>query len=151
MRQKYEIICIYCLGEYGIQTYLKLKDRGIQVSLFGDRDLKKQGYVVDGISCVSYETVVELDKERTLIIVATKNPQSIINEFRNKGFMSVISKDEALCTFECKNNREIQPLTDMREILNLKEVIANVFYQGGLPESGDEQIQQMLVDFNKRN
>ena len=83
--------------------------------------------------------------------MATKNPQSIINEFRNKGFKSVISKDEALCTFECKNNREIQPLTDMREILNLKEVIANVFYQGGLPESGDEQIQQMLVDFNKRN
>ena len=151
MREKYEIICIYCLGEYGIQTYLKLKDKGIQVSLFGDRDLDKQGYVVDGISCDSYETVAELDKDNTLIIVATKNPQGIISEFRNKGFKCVINKDEALKMFGRKNNRKIQPLTDKWEIMKLKEVIANTFYKGELPESDNKQIQQMLIDFNKRN
>ena len=36
-------VCIYCMGEYGIQTYFKLKKYGIAVGCFGDTDKSKQG------------------------------------------------------------------------------------------------------------
>lgn len=84
-------ICIYCLGAYGMRTYLALRDHGITVSCFGDQDEKKKGYVIDGINCITYEEILKKDKRRTLIVVCKLKPEKIVENFINNGFVHVVS------------------------------------------------------------
>lgn len=151
MGKKYETICIYCMGEYGIQTYLELKKMGVQVDIFGDSDLSKQGYIVDGIFCDSYEKIIELDKEKTLIIVCIKNPISIVKDFENKGFKHVIDKNEALNMFNKEVDIDYPAVTDVQVLIEMKDAIADTFYRGFFPKIEEGTLKQILFDYNKRN
>lgn len=87
-------ICIYCLGAYGIRTYLGLRDHGIRVKCFGDIDIKKKGYALDDIQCLSYQEILNKDKEKTCIIVCNQRADRIIEQFKEYGFQHVISDRE---------------------------------------------------------
>lgn len=147
-------ICIYCMGEYGIQTYYKLKESGIRIDCFGDRDINKQGYVLDGLYCKSYEEVVKLDKENTIIIVAIKYPQSLIQIFRNVGFKDVYDKESAMKLL-CGNSKiEIEPLNEINEICRLKNFVVSCYYNRVITEdilSTNKCFEDMLKDFLRRN
>lgn len=84
-------ICIYCRGVYGIRAYLKLRDLGIPVGCFGDADKSKQGYVLDGVSCVSYEEICAKEKDSTVIFVCKENPETLMEQFQAEGFSSIYS------------------------------------------------------------
>ena len=84
-------LCIYCRGGYGLKTYFQLRDLGIPVACFADADEQKQGYVIDSVFCISYEAFLLKDKEKTIVLVCKKEPEDLIKNFREKGFLSVYS------------------------------------------------------------
>ena len=147
-------ICIYCMGEYGIQTYYKLKDSGIRIACFGDRDRKKDGYAFDGLYCVSYEEVLKFDREKTIIIVAFKYSKELIQIFEDMGFKNVYDKERAIELFCGEKKITRTPLTDIEEIRQLKNLIANCLYNKVIKEdlsSINRRCTEMLSDFLKRN
>ena len=120
-------VCIYCMGEYGIQTYFKLKKYGIAVGCFGDTDKSKQGYALEGLFCKSYEEVLELDKRETVIIVSMKNSAALVNQFRQEGFENVYSREELYALLDKKEPCVRNDLLDETEIVDLKDNLEKVF------------------------
>ena len=115
-------VCIYGVGMYGISTYYKLERRGVNIICFGDRNTSKQGYVVKDISCIPFEKVLELDKDKTVIVVAIKqNNAQLVSTFREKGFRYVCSYNN----IKDKADGKI-PLTEQCQIKKEKEYLEHV-------------------------
>lgn len=87
---KYFKVYIYCAGEYGVEMYHLLRENNIKVEKIGDMDESKHGYFINGTSCISYNEIMMVDKNKSLIIVAKKNPESLIEQFKKNGFKHVV-------------------------------------------------------------
>jgi glycosyltransferase involved in cell wall biosynthesis len=90
---KADRICIFSAGEYGIRLYQELRSKLINIHCFSDNNPAKWGYLFNGIECVSPESL-EIEKERTLVIVANRAPKEIIQQLTSKGFPYVTTKQE---------------------------------------------------------
>lgn len=82
-------IWVYGCGEWGMQIYLLLREAGIGIKYFVDRDRSKKGYVVDGVSCITYEELLRKGKKDIILIVAVSRGESLVEEFRKQGFKKV--------------------------------------------------------------
>lgn len=121
-------VCIYGMGRYGISTYYKLTERGIKICCFGDKSIEKQGYIVKGITCISFEDVVQLDKRKTVIVVAIKkNNHQLMDLFWRSGFKYVCSYNELK---EKKGSNVVPPLTDIKQIQCEKKFIEQAVLGG---------------------
>lgn len=87
-------LCIYCRGTYGLLTYFRLRDLGIPVSCFADADRNKHGYVLDHVNCISYEELLQKDRESTIVLVCKQNPEELIKQFLREGFSQTYSYKE---------------------------------------------------------
>lgn len=85
--------CIFCAGEYGIRLYQELRSKLITIDGFADNNPQKWGYLFDNISCISPDQLKE-EKERTLVIVATRTPTEILNQLQMQGYPYVTTKQE---------------------------------------------------------
>ncbi|MNC13872.1 putative glycosyltransferase EpsJ [compost metagenome] len=86
-------ICIFCAGEYGIRLYQELRSKLISIDCFSDNNPDKWGYLFDNITCVPPKELEEY-KERTLVIVATRTPDEIVDQLRSLDFPYVVTKQE---------------------------------------------------------
>lgn len=86
---KDNFICVYGCGECGIQTYLLLREAGIRIDSFGDRDSSKAGYVIDGLFCIPYDEILCMGKQNIVLIVAIAGGEKIVDEFQKLGFAHV--------------------------------------------------------------
>ena len=120
-------ICIYCIGEYGIQMYYKLKEANVQIECFGDRDRNKQGYAFDGLYCVPYEEICKFDRKKTIIIVAVKHPKELIQNFREMGFKDVYDKDCAKDLLCREREPKKEPINSLEEIYQIKNMIVECY------------------------
>lgn len=122
-------ICIYCMGEYGLATYFKLRENGIKIDYFADGDLHKEGYALDGIYCKSYEELLSGDKD-IFLIVAKKNPESLILQFKHQGFQNVYDKDSAVRELVAGRGAATgkAPLRDIDTIKKIKQGIQDALY-----------------------
>jgi hypothetical protein len=143
-------ICIYCRGDYGIETYFKLKGMGIRVDCFGDIDEKKQGYVVDNVFCFDYKKIAEMDKEKTCIVVALKNPESLANSFRDIGFQTVYTYKDILTQVEAKKKEYHEPLSNASTIYKIKKQLEQMRQEEADNSVAVKEINQMIYDCNKR-
>lgn len=146
-------ICIYCLGEYGIRTYYKLKEAGVQVDYFGDQNDRKQGYVVDGVYCLSYKKVLQLDKDISTIIVAIKEPDELVTNFKNAGFRKVYDKDQAVKILCNGKVQKQNPLDQVEKISLIKDLLTECFYNQKLGKSigqVDKCFENIMLDYLKR-
>lgn len=130
-----DTICIYGCGVYGIQTYLSLKECGIKIDCFGDRDVTKQGYVVDHLLCKSYNEILDMDKDDTLLIVAIAQGDRICTEFQNIGFKKVIYYENIMQieTIDRQKNVDIANQLDIQSLQELKKNIEDLAYQIDVP------------------
>lgn len=120
-------VCIYGMGRYGISTYYKLAERGIKVLCFGDQSTEKQGCIIGDIKCISLEDVMQLDKKRTIIIVAIKkNNNQLIQLFQKNGFKYVCSYNKL--RNKIKKNVEL-PLINIGQIRDEKKYIEQVILE----------------------
>lgn len=90
-RYCFEKIAIYGAGDYGRQLGNILKNIGVTVSFFCDRDQVKQGRKIDEILCVSLQDM-ENDRERLLVMVPLYNPDQadeIVQMLYENGFLNV--------------------------------------------------------------
>ncbi len=141
-------ICIYCRGEYGIDMYLRLTDNGIPVAYFGDKDTNKQGYVFEGLYCLSYEEFLNLDKEGTVIIVCIKNQDALVKEFQNKGFLYVYGRDKVLPFLNQEYSGRDLRVQDIALIQQWKNGIEQAVYNNELiKDVQDNGIKEMLRDY----
>ncbi len=92
-------ICVFCMGEFGLDLYFELKEHDIQVNYFGDNNKEKWGYALDNIYCYSMKELLE-EKDEILIIVAKKNPEDLVKILEEYGFDEIITREEALCMLE---------------------------------------------------
>ncbi len=84
-------ICIFCAGYYGLIMYRQLKCRGININYYSDNNPKKWGTEIEGIKCVP---LIEINREDTLIIVAIKDSDEIVEQLIMKGFNYVVTKQQ---------------------------------------------------------
>ncbi len=152
MSQRTNKICIYCMGDYGLETYFRLKEMGIKVSCFGDRDVSKHGYALEGLSCYSYEEILQLDKKETILVVAVKNPNVLMAQFKEHGFEYVYDKDQIIAAKSDVVKREpTTPLVNLDQIKYYKECLNKMYYEN-IYESDieNEDMQQIVEDLSKR-
>lgn len=90
---KADRLCIFCAGEYGIRLYQELRSKLIIVDSFSDNNPEKWGHLYEGITCVSPKQLEE-EKERTLIIVAARTPDEILNQLKLQGYRYITTKQE---------------------------------------------------------
>lgn len=122
-------ICIYCRGDFGLQTYYKLKEKGVWIDYFADRNPQKQGYALEGLYCKSYEELLKADKEDVILIVAIKKPEELIEHFRQKGFPYVYDKETAVEMLKGVGLRKAgKPVRDMALIEQMKKNIQKMIY-----------------------
>lgn len=88
-------LCIFCMGEYGLQLYFKLKEYDITIDCFADNNSEKWGYVLENIYCYSIEELKNSDKN-LIIVVAKKNPDDLVEILKDKGFPFVITREDML-------------------------------------------------------
>ena len=81
-------IVLYCAGKNGKRLLRNLSVRGIEVSKFSDGDKTKHGTRIDGVECVSLDS---LDKENTYIIVTKDHPEDVMEIIKQQGFQNVDS------------------------------------------------------------
>lgn len=86
-------LCIFCAGKYGYKLYYDLKQLGIVADFFCDNDITKCGSFADGKRCISFDTL-ELEKNKTFVIVATQNPKGIIEQLHQANFSHFIAIQE---------------------------------------------------------
>lgn len=141
-------ICIYCAGEYGIDLYHLLRENGVHVNYFGDIDKTKNGYFIDGVTCISYDDMMLLDKKHCFIIVAKKNPDDLVNQFKENGFWYV--------TDYLKIKKILKTPVVERKAMNYFEGIKNQLQQGIYGKSvnqnieNDVTVQGMVKDYWER-
>lgn len=141
-------VCIYGVGRYGISTYYKLVGRDLNIICFGDQNISKQGYVVKDISCIPFEKVLELDKDKTVIVVAIKqNNAQLVNTFREKGFRYVCGYNN----IKDKADEKI-PLTEQCQIEKEKEYLEHVILTGDMCDEScvSDDIKEMAEALRKR-
>ncbi len=90
---KAERICIFCAGDYGIRLYQELRSKLISVNCFSDNNPKKWGYLFDNVYCIDPKKLLK-DKERTLVIVATRTPDEIVKQLKSEEFPYVTTKQD---------------------------------------------------------
>ena len=148
-----EDICIYGFGTYGIQTYYFLKENGISVKCFADRNAEKQGYALDNINCIGYKDVLSLDKKSTILIVAVANPVKLIQEFKELCFIDVWDKEYAIGQF-CYNISEetecIEPIHDIKILEELKMSLCDLIYQNIEGQFSNKDMKQIVDGYRKR-
>lgn len=144
-------ICIYCMGEYGIRLCYMLHDMGYPVSCFGDQDKRKCGYAMLGASCIHYDDVCKLNPKEYLIIVAKKNPEQLIVDFKRQGFTDVYSDKEMIERLKIEdgkmqNGYRLDNLAEAKEFLKrVKEAYYSSEQHLDI-SFGNEEMRQMLQD-----
>lgn len=86
-------VCIFGAGEYGLRIYEELWSKLIQVDYFSDNNPEKWDSTINGVNCISPSTLKE-DKEHTLIIVANRTPDAIVNQLKSEYFPYIVTKQE---------------------------------------------------------
>jgi len=84
-------VVIYGCGVNGINLYYRLGAN--RVLLFVDRSKEKQGYVLDGKNCISYEEFLSFDREQP-VIVSMEKSKTVICDLKEKGFTNVFTIDD---------------------------------------------------------
>ncbi len=147
-----KVICIYCMGDYGLETYFKLLEHGVKVDFFADRDPVKHDYALDGLYCKSYEELLEGDREEIIIIVAIKNPGALIAHFREKGFLHVYDKETAVRMLTNENvgtPKKKEPIRDIELVKQMKADIQEGVYRGG--KTQQEELKGIMRDYRLRH
>ena len=113
------------MGEYGIRLCYMLQDMGYSVSFFGDQDKRKCGYAMLGVSCIQYNDVCKLNPKEYLIVVAKKNPEQLIADFKKQGFTDVYSDKEMV---EClkKEDSKMQSGCKLDNLVEVKEFLEKI-------------------------
>lgn len=143
-------IVIYGLGDYGLETYFRLKERGIKISCFADRNPQKRGYVLDELYCYSYEEVLHEDKENSFLIIAIQKCEEIINEFKQMGFQNVYDGKTVIQILEAKKEKpQANCLLDIRLIEELKQNIQDAVYHN--KKEVHKDLENIVSDYIRRH
>ncbi len=104
--------------------FFRLRELKIPVACFADADKSKQGHVIDGVSCISYEELLKKDREDTVVLVCKQNPEDLINQFRKEGFSRTYHYKEV------ENLERIYPAIELNtETLERMNIFREALYQ----------------------
>ena len=148
-----QILCIYGAGKYGIEIYYQLKNQGIQVDFFSDRNKEKWGYALDGIFCISPQELLKFEKTKTTIIIGIKNNiENLYKHFNSQGIYKVIRWHEISDYFgETDKRTENCIIKEQPYLMELHKEFCNAMYKKNSKKISDCTLQKILTDYEKRN
>ncbi|WP_039833054.1 hypothetical protein [Paenibacillus sonchi] len=85
--------CIFCVGEYGIELYQELKNKRIQIDWFSDNNSQRWAEGYGGVPCIPPEQL-KGEKDNTLVIVANRAPEIIVEQLKKLDFPYLTTKQE---------------------------------------------------------
>lgn len=148
-----QILCIYGAGKYGIEIYYKLRNRGIQINFFSDRNEKKWGYALDNVFCISLQELLKCEKTKTTVIIGIKNNTGKLYQyFMDQGFHKVIRWYE-INDFFCGTDKKIENciIKEQSYLMKLYKEFCDALYKKNGKKISDCMIQKILTDYEKRN
>ena len=83
---------IFGAGKNGLFLNRYLKNGNVNVDFFCDNNLDKQGRVIDGLSCISFNELCKY-KNDVVVFVSPENSEEIIRELKKNNFQNVINSD----------------------------------------------------------
>lgn len=84
---------IYGAGFQGRSLAYEFRGRGCFIEAFIDQNESLYGKKIDGIICVSLDTLKEYSR-KNLVIVSPDDSEGIVNRIKNLGFEAVITKKD---------------------------------------------------------
>ncbi len=147
------MICIYGMGQYGVEFYYRLKANGIFINFFVDRDERKVGYALEEKSCISINELLGYDKQKTIIIIGIKNNVEKLKKFfKEQRFTFVYSMEEATNIFSLKKV-EIShvPANRLFDLISTRQKFYEALYGHERKDFFDCELQNILDDYKKRN
>lgn len=91
--EKAKHICIFGTGQWGKRLYHELNSRLINVQYFTDNSKEMWGKKLFNSICISPKRLEE-EKEQTLVIVAIKESEVVLQQLRNLKFPYVVTKQQ---------------------------------------------------------
>ncbi len=136
-------VIIYGCGVRGIHLFYHLDTE--TVLCFADNSKEKQGYVLEGKKCISYDELLSLDKNQK-IIVSVENPHDIVLDLKSKGFQKVLTSDDL------NMNTIITAIpNEHTNILKMKDEIEKGLYDNEeLSCIENNDIRQIISDYRLR-
>ncbi|MDR0516769.1 MAG: glycosyltransferase [Fibromonadaceae bacterium] len=93
-------LCIFCAGNNGLKLYHEFLTLRIKIDFFADNSINKQGnIIVNNIKCLSFDGLLKI-KDNTIVIVANRQPDAIMEQLKEACFPVVISDLDVYKQFE---------------------------------------------------
>lgn len=133
MYQKYSIdllaesaynVAIYCAGLHGVEFKRILETCGINVNLFIDNDVEKNGKIIDNVPCLLPNNIGNKSIYKVIICVAIENYNSVFETALKQGFKNIIDFREILDDLIVNKERLFLELMRLR----YKSKQADLFY-----------------------
>lgn len=83
---------VFCAGKYGKNLIYEMKSRDICIDFISDNDSKKWGKVLFGIHIIPPDEL----RYEDMIIVAKDQPDSIVSNLKNKGYINVMAFSDVM-------------------------------------------------------
>ena len=80
---------IFGAGKNGLFLNRYLKNSNVNVDFFCDNNLDKQGRVIDGLSCISFNELCKY-KNDVVVFVSPENSEEIIRELKKNNFQILL-------------------------------------------------------------
>ena len=90
--QRPKYVAIFGVGQSGLLLKKYLQDSGLTVNFFCDNDSKKQGIMIEGSPCISFDELCQY-KSDVVVLVSPYKSDEIMKELEKYEFPNVISSD----------------------------------------------------------
>lgn len=146
--KKDEMVCIYGCGQCGIQTYLFLKEKGVRVNFFCDKNPAKSGYIMDGVSCIAYDEIIK-EKEKIIIIIAISRGEKLVKDFQESGFEKVLYYEDVRnhLLIDERNEETDESLMDTAaDLKKLKQHVEEIVFMESVSMENKRDLMLKLVE-----
>ena len=140
-------VIIYGCGINGIHLYYRIRNN-CNIIAFADRSEIKQGYVLDGLRCISIDELMSLDRN-IKIIVSIEHPEEAVCDLTELGFDNVLRLSDIDCKKESFNN-DFAGIEYLSELKNMLE-IGLAHTDNDNVSISDADILEIVNDYKKRN
>ncbi|MCR5254673.1 MAG: hypothetical protein K6D96_01970 [Acetatifactor sp.] len=117
-------VCVYGFGKNGVRTFWLLREYGCFEDCFADRDEYKQHIDIPGIRCISYEKLLEKDRN-ILLVVSIGDGKELVRSFKKLGFSNVCSLRQVEKALKKSKQKRFKKVYDINEAIELKKKVEN--------------------------
>ena len=147
------MVYIYGSGAYGIHAYYMLKQYGVTIDGFIDRNAQKRGYFFDGISCMTLDDLelVQVTDGITIVVCLKNGINQVIETIKRHGIQHIYTMQQYRDEYLSQGiPSKLPAINDIVYLLGLKEAFSQAFYDDVLDEKLDSSLFDIVHDLSVR-